>query len=113
VIKLNDDRLLCPDCGEQFVHMDMVYVSAPAGGTGHDDHREEITVNAWTGQVVTHGDMPGPIGSIGVGDRHRVVLGGWCETCGSDFGIVFTQWEGETVLDVVRLTEHDSGRPVH
>jgi hypothetical protein len=89
--------MLCPVCDHNATHVDVVHVAARQ----EDRDFDEITVNALTGQVVTHSDESAPFGDrVKEGRRHRIALRGWCEE-GHDFAIVFTQHKGTTFVEVV------------
>jgi hypothetical protein len=94
-----DDRwLLCPVCDHNAIHIDAVRVAARK----EDRDFNEITVDAVTGRVTTHGDDPAPLGeAVKQGRRHRIVLMGWCEQR-HGFAIVFTQHKGTTFVEVVQ-----------
>jgi hypothetical protein len=95
--------LLCPVCGFDATHVDFAYVAARR----EDRDVNEITVNAVTGQVRTHGESPAPAGSLeGEGRRHRIALAGHCEE-GHNFALVFTQHKGGTYVEVVTPIPHD------
>lgn len=90
--------LRCPACNDIVTHIDDAYVSA----RGEDEDFNEIAINAISGQIQTHRDVPAPTGAtVNVGRRHRIALGGWCEICGADFAIVFTQHKGATFVEAV------------
>jgi hypothetical protein len=92
------DELLCPVCGHNATHMEIVHVSARP----EDRPINEITVNGVTGQVTTHGADPAPMGTlVGEGRRHRIVLSGDCEGCRTVFSFVFTQDKGSTYVELV------------
>ena len=100
ILKFDDQDsrwLLCPVCDHNATHIDVVQVAARR----EDRDFNEITVNAVTGQVMTHGDSPAPVGdAVRQGRRHRITLLGWCEE-GHGFAIVFTQHKGTTFVEVV------------
>ncbi len=89
--------LLCPECGYEYTRVNGVRVAA------HDEGREPnaITVDAVTGQVITHADTPVPVGlKTDTGRRHRVALMTECEN-GHSFAIVFTAHQGKTYVETV------------
>jgi hypothetical protein len=91
--------LLCPECGYEYTRVDGVRVAARK----EDREPNAITVDAVSGQVVTHADTYVPAGmKAGTGHHHRIALMSECEN-GHSFAIVFTQHQGktygETVLD--------------
>lgn len=93
-----DGPLLCPLCDFNATHVDIVRIAARR----EDRDFNEITVNAVTGQLSTHGRDPAPIGGfVGEGRRHRIALVGTCEGCRGTFAIVFTQHKGSTYVEVV------------
>ena len=59
----------------------------------------EISINAVSGRVQTHGSTPAPAGPFGEGRRHRIALSGFCEECGHEFALVFTQHKGDTIIE--------------
>ena len=89
--------LLCPECGYEYTRVDGARVAA------HDGEREPnaITVDAVTGQVVTHADTYVPEGvKSDTGRRHRIALMSECEN-GHSFAIVFTAHQGKTYVEAV------------
>ncbi|MQA78088.1 MAG: hypothetical protein GEV10_06360 [Streptosporangiales bacterium] len=105
-----DNQLLCPSCGAEWVHTDIVYVSAR-----HEDGSfNEISVNGVTGQVVTNRPEPGPVGPTqNEGRRHRMAVTGWCEHCPGRFALVFTQHKGVTFVETVSAGDRSvQGDPV-
>lgn len=97
-LKVNSDELLlCPQCGFDATHVDVVHMSARPR---EDGDFNEIRVTS-AGQVSTQLGEAGPAGSqVGVGRRHRISLLGECED-GHTFAIVFTQHKGGTFVEVV------------
>jgi hypothetical protein len=82
--------------------MDIVRVAARR----EDREFNEITVNAITGQIGTHGETPAPTGSlVGTGRRQRVAVTGYCEE-GHSFAFVFTQHKGGTYVEVISPIPH-------
>jgi hypothetical protein len=104
-IRLNDNGLLlCPACGWDATHLEIVRVAARR----EDQHSNEITVNAITGQITTHGDMPAPTGSKeGEGRRQRVAVTGYCEEGQHSFAIIFTRHKGGTYVETVTPIAHE------
>lgn len=99
-----DGRLLCPECGSEWTHSEIVYVAARK----EDGPFDEISVNAITGQVKTHNDLAAPAGAaVGEGRRHRIAVTGSCETGGHSFAIVLTQHKGVTVVETVTDIQRD------
>jgi hypothetical protein len=104
-IRLNDDGLfLCPVCDCDTTHMEIVRVAARR----EDRTFNEITVNAITGQITTHGEVPAPTGSMqGKGRRQRIAVTGWCEEGNHSFAVVFTQHKGGTYIETVDSIDHE------
>jgi hypothetical protein len=100
-----DGSLLCPSCGSEWTHIEIVYVAARQ----EDGPFNEITVNAVTGQVKTHGDQPAPVGpTSGEGRRQRIAVTGYCETGSHKFAIVFTQHKGQIFAETVTPILHET-----
>jgi hypothetical protein len=99
----DDGLLLCPECGHDATHVEHVRVAARR----EDRDVNEITVDAVTGRVTTHGETPAPMGELREGRRHRIAVTGHCEE-GHCFAIVFTQHKGGTFVEVV---PDDQGDP--
>ena len=99
-----EGHLLCPVCREDTTHVEIVRVAAR-----HEDQQfNEITVNAITGQIGTHGDLAAPAGPAqGTGRRQRVAVTGYCEQGGHPFALVFTQHKGATVVETITPIPHD------
>jgi hypothetical protein len=88
----------CPACNDIATHIDFALIAART----EDREFNEIAVNAISGQIQTHRAVPAPMGSkVKEGRRQRIALPGWCEVCGADFAIVFTQHKGVTFVEVV------------
>jgi hypothetical protein len=97
--------LLCPVCGTEWTHSEIVYVSARR----EDGSFNEISVNAVSGQVTTHGDQAAPAGpAVGQGRRQRIAVTGYCETGRHNFAIVFTQHKGVTCAEIVTPILHET-----
>lgn len=93
----NEDCLLCPRCGGEWTHIENVHISARA-----EDHAvTEIRVNAITATITAGPNAgAGPTGTrVGQGRRQRISLLGYCETCGSNWALVFTQHKGVTFVE--------------
>ena len=89
--------LLCPECGYEYTRVDGVRVAALDG----DREPNAITVDAVTGQVITHADTFVPAGlKAGTGRRHRIALMSECEN-GHSFAIVLTAHQGKTYVETV------------
>ena len=100
-----DGYLLCPACGSEWTHTEIVYVAARR----EDDTFNEITVNAITGQVKTHGDQAAPAGATqGEGRRQRIAVTGFCEENDHNFAIIFTQHKGVTFAEAVTPIPHET-----
>lgn len=109
-IRVNGDGcLLCPACGSEWTHSEIVYVAARR----EDGPTNEIAVNAITGRVEANGDQAAPAGpAVGEGRRQRVAITGTCESNGHTFAIVFTQHKGVTLVEAVAPVPHEtSGDP--
>lgn len=110
LLPLDGNLLACPLCGDtDGTHVDTVYVSAR-----QEDHNpQEIHVHAVTGQI-THESVSAPTGpAVGEGRRHRIALTGWCEMCGREYAIIFTQHKGQTYVETVEVNEgpvYDTGK---
>lgn len=104
VYTTNDDELCCPLCGDSNTHVDRVSVAArPAGEDGL-----VLSIGVHTNGVVgvlPDADIP-PSRHVGVGRRHRIALIGWCENCGDEFALLFTQHKGVTLVESIGLGEH-------
>lgn len=95
-IRTSDNSLLCPKCGFEYTHVDLVHI----GAREEDQPVNNITVDAVTGQTITQNQTPAPVGpDAGDGRRHRIALVGQCEN-GCDFALVFTQHKGSTFVEV-------------
>lgn len=91
----SDGILRCPNCNDEYLHLEEVLI----GAREEDRTFNDIKVNAVTGQVRTH-DEPAPVGRAqGLGRRHRIAVRGYCETCGSNIALVFTQHKGVTFAE--------------
>jgi hypothetical protein len=100
-----DGRLLCPECGSEYSHAEIVYVATRK----EDGPFDEITVNAITGQVRTQNDPAAPTGEIvGAGRRHRIAVSGSCETGAHSFAVVLTQHKGVTLAETVTGIPHET-----
>ncbi len=98
--KFDDKLMVCPACDDTYTHVEKVQIAA----RGEDEEPNEITVDAVTGRVETHGDSPAPTGAVGqLGRRQRIAVTGHCEQGGHNFAIVFTQHKGQTLLEVVLI----------
>lgn len=91
----NPSTLLCPACGGDYVHLDDVYVAGRPrededAKTVHVDHRG--TVDHLT---------PVPLGAGGLGRRHTITLGGFCELCHERFAVAFKQHKGQTFVSIL------------
>ncbi|MEV6350271.1 hypothetical protein [Actinoplanes sp. NPDC051851] len=104
-IRLSDNGLLlCPTCGWDATHVEIVRVAARL----EDQDLNEITVNAITGQINTHGGEAAPAGpKEGEGRRQRVAVTGYCEEGQHSFAIVFTQHKGGTYVETVAPIPHE------
>jgi len=104
-IRLDDNGLLlCPVCDWNATHMEIVRVAARR----EDRDFNEITVNAITGQIATHGEVSAPTGpKEHEGRRQRIALTGYCEEGNHSFAIVFTQHKGGTYVETVAPIAHE------
>lgn len=89
-----DQCLLCPLCGETYVHIDDVYV---AGRPREDGAIVPVHVDSG-GRVLDGSQVSLPIPNVG--RRHAIVLRGRCETCAGTFTLEFKQHKGQTVLAI-------------
>ena len=89
--------LCCPACASEVTHVDRVYISARYEDAIPTD---EIRVHARSGRIQTRCTTPAPVAPSGEGRRHRISLIGWCELCGSDWALVFTQHKGATLVEL-------------
>lgn len=64
-----------------------------------------VHVDGISGEVGQGDDIPSaPTGqAVGEGRRHRIALTGFCELCGGDYAIVFTQHKGQTHVETVSI----------
>lgn len=88
-----DGRMLCPLCGEAYVHVDDVFV---AGRPREDGEVEPVHVD-YAGRV-RDGVIDLPIPDVG--RRHVFALKGWCEMCRGTFAIEFKQHKGQTQIAI-------------
>ncbi len=96
--------LLCPACKADTTHTEIVRVAARQEDTDFN----EITVNALTGQVVTHGPQPAPAGpALREGRRQRIAVTGYCDEGAHSFALVFTQHKGGTYVEMVTPIPHE------
>lgn len=91
-----DNCLLCPLCGNDYVHIEDAYV---AGRPREDGPVIQVHVDGG-GRVFTGDEVDLPIPDFG--RRQVLSLGGRCEGCGGRFAIEFKQHKGQTVLAVRR-----------
>lgn len=92
----DEGSLICPSCNGYTTHVELVQVAARV----EDRDFNEIFVDAVTGEVRTHCTTPAPVGEhVREGRRHRITLTGYCEECGHDFALVFTQHKGDTFVE--------------
>jgi hypothetical protein len=86
-----DDVLLCPNCGDQWTHVDVVRVTAASRqlatitATGEDSQARLSTSNLW------------PVGSYD-GRRHTISVELTCETCPTRSALEFKQHKGQTFV---------------
>lgn len=90
------NRFLCPSCGEDYVHLDNVYI---AGRPREDGDIVPVHVNA-AGHVKQGFEVDLPTADIG--RRHAITIAGWCELCGANFAIEFKQHKGQTEVRVLQ-----------
>jgi hypothetical protein len=106
-IRISEDgALLCPACGAEGTHMEIVYIAARR----EDEEVNEITVSAVTGQIRTREKQSAPAGpAVGDGRRHRIAITGHCEGDGEHkFAVVFTQHKGWTFMEAVTPIPHET-----
>ncbi|WP_191897983.1 hypothetical protein [Planomonospora parontospora] len=100
----DNDVMACPLCGDpDGTHVDHVYVAARQ----EDQEFTYLSINATTGEmdkVLDRKEIP-PVGKLGEARRHRIALMGWCEMCGEEFSIIFTQQKGQTLVETVPVNE--------
>lgn len=98
--------LLCPACGAEGTHMEIVYITARQ----EDEEANEIRVSAVTGQIRTQEEQSAPAGpAVGDGRRHRIAITGYCEGDGEHkFAVVFTQHKGWTFMEAVTPIPHET-----
>jgi hypothetical protein len=90
-----EDCLLCPRCGFEYTHVDLVTVAARQT----EDEQEIFFQMDSRGGVSEY--VEAPVGRrVGDGRRHRFVLHGTCEN-GCRFALVFTQHKGITLVEAV------------
>lgn len=88
-----DGHLLCPNCGSDFVHVDMVEVY---GRDNEDGPTRAVAVDASGSTVTTY-----PCDHNPSARRHAIRIAGWCETCDvSPFSVTFVQHKGQTTVEV-------------
>lgn len=95
--------MACPLCGDgDGTHVEHAYVAARREGQEFTD----IHVDAVEGTVEQQGAPSAPAGpGVGEGRRHRIALTGWCEMCGGEYAIIFTQHKGATLLEAVPINQ--------
>lgn len=92
-ISMDDgDRMLCPKCGGNYVHIDEVFV---AGRPREDGEIKPVHVDSG-GRVSAEERVSLPIPDVG--RRHAIALKGWCELCSAEFAVEFVQHKGQTLL---------------
>uniref|UniRef100_UPI003F496C1A hypothetical protein n=1 Tax=Streptosporangium sp. CA-235898 TaxID=3240073 RepID=UPI003F496C1A len=98
----DENVMTCPGCGGPCgPHLEHVYVAA------REEDREftYVHVDAKTGEVDTLTPEIPPAGGLGDGRRHRIALTGYCDGCGIEFAVIFTQHKGATHVEVTRINE--------
>lgn len=96
------DWLLCPKCGEEYTHLDDVYV---AGRQREDGDVTPVHVDS-SGALQSGASVSLPVSDVG--RRHVISIKGSCETCGAEFAIEFKQHKGVTMVSV----NDTHGRPL-
>lgn len=97
--------LLCPHCGENYVHLNEVYI---AGRPREDGDIFPVKVDSHG--LVTEGlSVVVPFGTNGAGRRHTISLVGWCESCSQRIAIAFQQHKGETHVSTLTQTWTPTG----
>lgn len=96
-LTFDDGLLLCPLCGDDYVHLNDVFVAGRP--EGEDGPIKNVTVS--NAGRVTEGDLV-EFPSQQVGRRHSLALAGDCEHCGEGFAIEFRQHKGQTRVQVIR-----------
>jgi hypothetical protein len=87
-------HLLCPRCGDDYVHVDDVFV---AGRPREDGPVFPVHVNS-DGNVREGQQVSLPVSAD---RRHSIGVQGWCEKCSGRFVIEFRQHKGQTLVDVL------------
>lgn len=96
MLKFDEDRLLCPNCGTWHVHLEDVYV----GGRIREEGGPVVPVHVnLQGQVKQGDDVTLPREPE---YRQIVTLAGWCEQCNVPTEISFTQSKGHTLIHTNR-----------
>lgn len=94
-----DGFLTCPLCGNDYVHMDEVYM---AGRAREDGPVIRSMINADGHAAHDDDSIQVPLRGGDTGRRHTISMTGWCEGCHGHFAIVFKQHKGQTIVDVLR-----------
>lgn len=92
----DSNMLICPLCGEDYVHLDDVYM---AGRPREDGPYVNVHVDN-AGRIDQGDFLNMPIQSGG--RRHTIAVSGWCEMCAGRFAIEFRQHKGQTELAILR-----------
>jgi hypothetical protein len=87
--------LLCPMCGFNCTHLDVVYVAARP--TGEDGDVLPIRIDS-SGSATFGNSVQLPIPDVG--RRHVISIVGYCEGCAAGFALEFMQHKGETLVAV-------------
>ncbi|MEV4753302.1 hypothetical protein AB0K21_43760 [Streptosporangium sp. NPDC049248] len=104
MLTYSGEVMACPLCGDgDGTHIEHAYVAARR----EDREFTNVHVNGITGEVAaTPEEVSVPTGgAVGEGRRQRLALTGWCEMCGGEYAIVFTQHKGATYMETVQINE--------
>jgi hypothetical protein len=97
-LTVTDGFLVCPLCGDNYVHLDEAYV---AGRAREDGPVTPAMINS-DGHASSDDSIQVPMANNDAGRRHTISLAGRCEGCSGRFAIAFKQHKGQTVVDVLR-----------
>jgi hypothetical protein len=94
VVRIDDGRvLLCPNCGRDYLHHDIVTV--------HDRQREDdetIDVTTIDGRTVIQAAVHETIARSPSSRRHGLAIRFWCEGCDHVPELTVAQHKGQTYL---------------
>lgn len=95
MLTMIDDRLCCPSCGSDHLHLDDTYV----GGRPREDEKVVPVHVTKEGHVRTGPEVRLPREPQ---RRHIITLAGWCEMCGDRVAVSFEQHKGNTLVSTAR-----------